>query len=145
MSTQLEAYEPILNPDEFVTPTISIETKDGIRYFKINGVLTDIEAEDGDSIDLKTYGSTWYINGINTYVRAEKVRSNNVNTNYVSPTLEISLRGNLVLNGSETELHLQNNLFVLEILITILLVFIADPLMKFIGLVFKRIRVIANE
>ncbi len=145
VSTQLEAYEPILNPDEFVTPTISIETKDGIRYFKINGVLTDIEAEDGDSIDLKTYGSTWYINGINTYVRAEKVRSNNVNTNYVSPTLEISLRGNLVLNGSETELHLQNNLFVLEILITILLVFIADPLMKFIGLVFKRIRVIANE
>jgi len=142
--TPIKAEEKVIiyNEDEYVTPTITIETVNEARYFVINNITTSIAANDGDNINL-TVGvdGYWNINDIKTPLKASKITDSiNEEVDYVAPNLSISGRGLWVLNGISTNLKAQNNILITEILITLLLIQLVFPLMYFISFVLKKLR-----
>ena len=140
--TPIKATEIVSNEDEFLIPEISIYSFEDTRMFEINGRKTNIVSENADNISL-TVGEDgyWYINGIRTLERAQKIIDTiESDSEYVAPTLEISSGGNFMVNGHESDAQAPNNLLVTELLITILLIFIADPLMKLISVLLKKLK-----
>lgn len=147
IDTPVKAKEKVINENEYIIPTITIETKYNSRYFAINGKVTNIEVVDSDKIDLEVVGSYWYINGENTFEVAKRIIDyiEDTDDEYVHPVIEISRTGRWVVNGNETIIPVENNVLILEVFITILLILIVDPLMNGISLLLKRFRLAIEE
>lgn len=146
IDTPVQAKEKVINENEYIIPSITIETRSNKRFYVINGRSTNIEVVDSANLELEVVGNHWYINGINTYELAKKIGdSSNTDDEYVRPVLEISRSGRWVINGNETIIKAENNVLVVEVIITILLIFIADPLMKAISLILKKFRLATYE
>ena len=139
--TNIKAREKVINNDEYLVPRIEVYTKDELRYFRINDKETNIIANDANEIKLEVINSYWYINDENTEELAQMIgETTDINDEYVKPTLTISRDGKWAVNGHESGVKVPNNLLIIEVLITVLLVLIADPLMKFISLLLKKLR-----
>ena len=109
--------------------------------------LLILEVVDSDKIDLEVVGSYWYINGENTFEVAKRIIDyiEDTDDEYVHPVIEISRAGRWVVNGNETIIPVENNVLILEVFITILLILIVDPLMNGISLLLKRFRLAIEE
>lgn len=145
-TTTVKATEKVINDEEFLVPEITIYTDDGQRYFKINGRNTNILANDAQEIKLEVINDYWYINDTNTFEKAQKIgeTQDDANDGYVKPTLEIARDGTWTVNGHESGVKVEDNVLIVEVLITILLILIADPLMKFISVLLKKLRLTSN-
>lgn len=137
-----EKKKIILNENEYITPTVTIDTTENQRYFKINGILTDILANDGDLISLNVgIDSYWYINGNKTTVRAIKISDTIVEEiDYVKPVLEINNIGTFNINDTNSHVVAEDSLLVTEIMISIAFVQLAYPCMYLISILLKKIR-----
>lgn len=143
--TQIKATEKVANENEYITPIITIVSIGEKRIFAINGIVTNIEAFDGDKIDLEAIDGYWYINLINSYVKAERINDNiSDESEYVNPVLEINRFGKWTINGIETTVKAENNLLINEIIITLLFVQLVNPMMYLISTLLKKFKLVSE-
>lgn len=141
----VRATEKVLNNNEYIIPNITIYTEGELRYFKVNERKTNILVNDANEISLEVIDSYWNLNGFDTSEKAQRIsETTSSDDEYVSPTLEIGRNGKWTVNGWGTDEEAKDNLLIIEILITILLVLIADPLIKFISLLLKKFKLTSN-
>lgn len=140
--TTIQARFEIINDNEYIIPTVVIETKNGERVFRINDYLTDILADDGGDITLVVdENGYWNLNGFTTELKALKI-VDTIDEEYVAPTITISTGGYWYLNDTSTNIPVNNYLLITEILITVLLVQLVYPLMWLVSSLLKKLRVI---
>ncbi len=146
-STDVKANQKIdiINANEYVVPTVNVVTVEGMRVFKIQDQITDINANDANQITLSVnVGGYWEINGFDTGYLAIKL-SDSIpdDTIHVKPQLEIDpLKGYWIINGEVTNIVAPNHLMILEIVITLLLGALAYSIMWGISSFLKKIRMV---
>jgi cation-transporting ATPase E len=140
VNTRIKAKEIIIE-EEYVIPAVSIITLDNNRVFALDGKPTNVSADYGAEVSLLVdeFGY-WLINGTETQVKAEKNGEKIVSDGFVLPTVDIDGFGYFTINNISTNIPAEDNLMITEILISLLLVMLINPLMFLISQILKKLR-----
>ncbi|MDD4001022.1 MAG: HAD-IC family P-type ATPase, partial [Bacilli bacterium] len=140
VNTHIKAKEKIIE-EEYVIPEVTIISIDKDRYFALDGKQTIILADYGVRIDLEVNeNGYWLINGEETFVKAEKNGEKLVTEGFVRPTVDIDGFGHYTINNISTDIPADDNLMITEILITLLLIMLINPLMYIVSRFINRFR-----